>query len=118
MTGTMRMEWKSARRTAIVAMLAATTGLAGCETVGGALGIGKSAPDEYAVAPRRPLVMPPDVELRPPQPGATGPSDVNAQGIAAQALATSGQNAGSTPAPAEESQGQGRVMDTTRPPVE
>lgn len=112
----MRMEWKSARRAAVVGVLAAGVGLAGCETVGDALGIGKSAPDEYAVAPRRPLVMPPDMELRAPQPGATGPAEVNAQAVAAQALATSGQNAGSQPS-ATTTEG-GRVLDTTRPPEE
>lgn len=111
------MAFKTARRAAIVGLLAAGFGLAGCQTVGEALGIEKSAPDEYAVAPRRPLVMPPDMELRAPQPGATGPSDVNAQAVAAQALATSGQNAASQPAAEPATTGEsGRVLDTTKPP--
>jgi len=112
------MEWKTARRAAIVGVMAAGFGLAGCETMSDALGIGKSAPDEYAVAPRRPLVMPPDAELRAPQPGAAGPSEVNASAVAAQALANSGSNAGAatseTPQPATDE--NGRVLDTARPP--
>lgn len=114
----MHRNWKSARRAAVAALLVAGFGLAGCETVSDAMGIGKSAPDEYAVAPRRPLVMPPDMELHAPQPGATGPADVNAQAVAAQALATSGQGAGAAPAPAPgaTTDQNGRVMDTTRPP--
>ncbi len=112
------MNWKPARRAAIVGVLVAGFGLAGCETMSDALGIEKSSPDEYAVAPRRPLVMPPDMELRAPQPGATGPSDVNAQAVAAQALANSGGNAGAatseTPKPATDK--DGRVLDTTKPP--
>lgn len=110
------MAFKTARRAAIVGVLAAGFGLAGCETVGGALGIEKTAPDEYAVAPRRPLVMPPDMELRAPQPGATGPADVNASAVAAQALANSGQNAGATPSETPATDETGRVLDTTRPP--
>ena len=114
----MRRNVKSVRRVAIIGALVAGFGLTGCETVGDALGISKTSPDEYAVAPRRPLVMPPDMELRAPQPGATGPADVNAQAVAAQALATSGQNAGSAPATTGEpaTDQNGRVMDTTRPP--
>lgn len=112
----MRINWKTARSAAIAGLLAASAGLAGCETVGDALGIEKSSPDEYAVAPRRPLVMPPDMELRAPQPGATGPSDVNAQAVAAQALAGSGQNPASeaeAPPPAEQG---GRTLETSKPP--
>ena len=107
------MAFKTARLAAIAGVLAAGFGLAGCETMGDALGIGKSAPDEYAVAPRRPLAMPPDVELRAPQPGAAGPSDVNAASVAAQALATAGDGATAGPSATDE---QGRVLDTTRPP--
>lgn len=110
------MAFKTARIAAVAGVLAAGFGLAGCETMGDALGIEKSSPDEYAVAPRRPLAMPPDMELRAPQPGATGPSDVNAAAVAAQALATSGENAASAPEAAPATDENGRVLDTTRPP--
>ncbi|MGQ0741522.1 MAG: DUF3035 domain-containing protein [Alphaproteobacteria bacterium] len=47
----------------------AVLGLAGCETVKDSTGGSKMAPDEFAVAPKAPLVMPPDFNLRPPKPG-------------------------------------------------
>ena len=81
-------------RTAIVCVgLGAMTALGGCDTVQETLGMGKAPPDEYAVAPRRPLAMPPDYDLKPPQPGAPAPADISASGIAAQAITTSGTGA-------------------------
>jgi hypothetical protein len=44
--------------------------LAGCETIRDAAGEAKSPPDEFAVVTKAPLVIPPDYNLRPPQPGA------------------------------------------------
>lgn len=49
--------------------LIAVTGLAGCEGVKEAVGGAKLAPDEFAVMPKAPLIMPPDYNLRPPKPG-------------------------------------------------
>lgn len=56
--------------------------LAGCArgTVQDALGMGKRAPDEFAVVSRAPLIMPPDYGLRPPgqedsRPGVDTPSE-------------------------------------------
>src|SRR5215468_11844115 len=40
-----------------------------------AIGLEKAAPDEFAVESRAPLEMPPDFDLRPPQPGATRPQE-------------------------------------------
>jgi hypothetical protein len=39
-----------------------------------ALGMSKRAPDEFAVVKRAPLIVPPDFELRPPDPGAPRPN--------------------------------------------
>lgn len=47
-------------------MLPAT---AGCAWIGDAIGAGKQPPDEFVVVNRRPLVVPPDFQLRPPEPG-------------------------------------------------
>jgi hypothetical protein len=55
--------WKFA--VALVAVL----GFAGCESAKDSLGGSKMAPDEFAVMPKAPLVMPPDFNLRPPKPG-------------------------------------------------
>ena len=37
------------------------------------LGMDKQAPDEFAVVARQPLIVPPNFDLRPPQPGAERP---------------------------------------------
>lgn len=61
--------------------------LAGCasESLRDTLGYGKSAPDEFAIVTKAPLVIPPDYSLRPPQPGAPRPQEMEAQpGAAAQ----------------------------------
>src|SRR5918996_1484885 len=48
----------------------------GCSkgTVQDALGMSKRAPDEFAVVKRAPLIVPPDYDLRPPEPGAPRPN--------------------------------------------
>jgi len=38
------------------------------------LGMSKRSPDEFAVVKRAPLIVPPDFELRPPEPGAPRPN--------------------------------------------
>lgn len=43
--------------------------LAGCSDVKDAVGGSKLSPDEFAVMPKAPLIMPPDYNLRPPKPG-------------------------------------------------
>jgi Protein of unknown function (DUF3035) len=50
--------------------------LGGCGrgTVQDALGMSKRAPDEFAVVRRAPLILPPDYDLRPPDPGAPRPN--------------------------------------------
>jgi hypothetical protein len=47
--------------------------IAGCGSLQDAVGLGKRAPDEFAVVRRQPLIIPPDYGLRPPQPGEVGP---------------------------------------------
>jgi hypothetical protein len=58
-----------------VALLAILPLLPACApgSVQNALGIGKRAPDEFAVVSRAPLVVPPDFDLRPPRPGEPRP---------------------------------------------
>ena len=45
--------------------LSAVVGLAGCSALGGK----KNPPDEFAIATKAQLVVPPDYSLRPPRPG-------------------------------------------------
>ena len=44
--------------------------ISGCSDLKKAIGLERSTPDEFAVESRAPLTMPPDFNLRPPQPGA------------------------------------------------
>ena len=52
-----------------------------------ALGLGKRAPDEFAVVKREPLIVPPEHDLRPPRPGAPRPQ-VGTPGDQARAALT------------------------------
>jgi hypothetical protein len=49
------------------------------------LGIEPTSPDEFAIESRAPLTLPPDFDLRPPQPGAPRPQETSvtsrAQGV-------------------------------------
>ena len=52
--------------------MAAGTALSGCSGTREALGLDKKpAPDEFQVTTRQPLALPPNYQLRPPQPGAS-----------------------------------------------
>lgn len=60
--------------------------LAGCG--GGKRGVlsGRSGPDEFAVARRAPLVVPPDFALVPPKPGAPRPQEADSSTQALNAM--------------------------------
>ena len=62
------------RKTALSFITLATAGIAlsACQS-GGILG--RDRPDEFAVQRQAPLVIPPDYELEPPQPGAPRPAE-------------------------------------------
>jgi hypothetical protein len=49
--------------------------LSGCGEVRDALGYDKKPPDEFAVVARAPLSVPPNFQLRPPEPGAQRPQE-------------------------------------------
>jgi hypothetical protein len=72
-------------RSALVLGLAVLL-LAACGDVREDLGLGRNAPDEFAVVERPPLSMPPDYGLRPPRPGAPRPQMVDTSQQASQAL--------------------------------
>src|SRR4029079_15263251 len=72
-------------------------GVRGCWAFRGGTGAGKTPPDEFTVVTKAPLVIPPDYNLRPPQPGAAARNEPDPdaqardplcpQGAAAQAAA-------------------------------
>src|SRR5262245_39055190 len=58
------------RAAKLMAVLWIGVALAGCQYLRNALGVTKSSPNEFAVTTQPPLVLPPDLNLRPPQAGA------------------------------------------------
>lgn len=62
----------------------------GCQSTQKALGLEKSAPDEFRVITKAPLVVPPDFALRPPRAGEArpGPADASAAGARAAVFGT------------------------------
>ncbi len=61
-----------------VACLGVILALSGCTDLRLALGMDRVGPDEFAIESRAPLTIPPEFNLRPPQPGAPRPQDVTA----------------------------------------
>ena len=77
------------RRTRLLgalAVIALAGGMGGCSQATQALGLGKSAPDEFQVVARAPLRLPPNYNLRPPEPGAPRPQEGTAQDQARTAV--------------------------------
>ena len=64
--------------------------LSGCSGFKRDLGIERTAPDEFAVESRAPLTIPPEFDLRPPQPGASRPQEVTAAERARKAIENAG----------------------------
>ncbi len=66
------------RRALVPATLLVAMGLlSGCDTIGETLGLSRSTPDEFRVVSRAPLEVPPDFNLRPPQPGSPRPQELD-----------------------------------------
>jgi Protein of unknown function (DUF3035) len=64
--------------------------MSGCTDMKRAIGLEKTSPDEFAVESRAPLEMPPDFDLRPPQPGASRPQEKSSDKLAKQAIEQAG----------------------------
>ncbi len=79
-------------RLAVVGTLAALVGA--CGSVREELGLTKQAPDEFSVVTKAPLILPPDYALRPPEPGAPRPQELQPQQQAQRALLRSGNVGG------------------------
>ena len=58
--------------------IGAGVALSGCDSIRQATGAAKVAPDEFTVLTKSPLVIPPDFNLRPPQPGIASRNDPDA----------------------------------------
>lgn len=69
-----------------LAALAVVASLSACEGVKKSLGLTKQPPDEFAVLPNQPLVVPPDFQLRPPGTGGPGQQETPVREKAAAAV--------------------------------
>ena len=80
------------RRAGYVLTLLCSAGtlISGCTDLKKAIGMEKSSPDEFAVESRAPLEMPPDFDLRPPQPGASRPQEKSSDKLAKQVIEQAG----------------------------
>lgn len=81
---------------AIVAVLGVAALLGGCGQIRGAMGLDKDAPDEFQVVARAPLALPPNYDLRPPEPGADRPQELSPTDTAAARIL--GRSAPAAPA--------------------
>jgi DUF3035 family protein len=100
-------------RLLIVLGLAALA-LSACSEVRESLGLGRSPPDEFAVVDRPPLSMPPDFGLRPPQPGAPRPQEVDMKQRANDVLfAGNGSDKSTTTSGAEVSGSEKALLEQT-----
>ena len=70
----------------VAAALAVSALLGGCGQIRGALGYDKDAPDEFQVVARAPLALPPNYDLRPPEPGTAIPQELSPTDAAAQRI--------------------------------
>ena len=94
-----------------VGALALVAALSACEGgIGDALGLGKKAPDEFAVVRSAPLTLPPDFTLRPPRPGEARPNEESPRDQARNAL-LSEAGAGDDPATGSASQGEAAFIE-------
>jgi hypothetical protein len=80
------MDYVSKQSFRAVVLAACAVALMGCQGVRDAAGLGKQSPDEFAVATKQPLIIPPDFNLRPPRDGAPPTNQVQATDAAQSAL--------------------------------
>ncbi|MGD9537541.1 MAG: DUF3035 domain-containing protein [Alphaproteobacteria bacterium] len=85
-------------------------GLNACEGIKQSLGLSKSAPDEFAVAPNLPLTVPPDFELRPPGTATAGSQEIPVRQKAATDVFGSGSGASDGASEAGFGQGEAAIL--------
>ena len=72
--------------TKLMALASVGLVLCGCTAFRTAIGAVKNPPDEFTVVTKAPLVIPPDFNLRPPQPGAAARNEPDPDALARDAL--------------------------------
>ncbi|MCF8481346.1 MAG: DUF3035 domain-containing protein [Rhodospirillum sp.] len=79
-------------RIVLAAVLALPLALGACDNAKKQLGLERNAPDEFKVVTRAPLALPPDFNLRPPEPGAARPQEMAPRDSARTALLGEGSD--------------------------
>lgn len=88
------------KRLGVVVLVTGALLLAACSNASRTLGLDPRPPDEFTVVSKAPLIIPPDFNLRPPEPGARRPQELGPTARAQAALVGDAQRpaaAGSTP---------------------
>ena len=67
------------RLTRAVCVVSFALSLGACENVRENLGLNKRSPDEFSVLTSAPLILPPNYNLRPPEPGVQRPQEISVQ---------------------------------------
>jgi len=80
------MDYASKQFVRLGVLAACGLALMGCQSVKDAAGLGKQSPDEFAVATKQPLIIPPEFNLRPPRDGAPPTNQVQPTDAAQSAL--------------------------------
>lgn len=91
---------------AVCLLALAAAPLCGCTDLRSAIGLDKRIPDEFSVVSRAPLAVPPDFELRPPEPGAQPTQEVPPETQARDAVFRAGQQGTLPPAGGDRSAGE------------
>jgi hypothetical protein len=80
------MNFMKTRTIKIGALLMGTFALVGCSDVRDVFGTRKDPPDEFQVVARAPLALPPNFDLRPPEPGVDRPQEGSTTDMAARRI--------------------------------
>ena len=99
--------------TKLIALAAIGLTLCGCTAFRTAIGATKNPPDEFTVLTKAPLVIPPDFNLRPPQPGAAARNEPNPDIQAREALFPQNAAAQAAALGAEYSEGEKFLLTRT-----
>ena len=87
-------EYRRVRGRAVISFgavcLAGLSLLSACSNFKQMIGLDQPMPDEFAVESRAPLTVPPDFDLRPPEPGAPRPQEKSAEQQAQQVMEQAG----------------------------
>ncbi len=97
----------------IAGILGAGLVLVGCNSFRQALGTAKNPPDEFTIVTKAPLVIPPDYNLRPPQPGAAARNEPDPDAQARDALFPQGAAAQAAALGAAYSDGEKLLLSKT-----